>query len=57
MNPIDENFVQFCRGLTNKQLENVLADEWKAHKHRDYASAQKAAQERGWTVQDGKRTN
>jgi hypothetical protein len=57
MNPIDPNFVQFCRGLTDKQLENFLADEWRAHKHRDYASAQQAAVERGWTVQDGQRIN
>lgn len=55
MNPTDENFVQFCRGLTNKQLENVLMDEWKAHGHRDYGSAVAAATERGWTVKDGER--
>lgn len=54
---IDENFVQFCRGLTNKQLENVLLDEWKAHEHRDYPSAVAAATERGWSVKDGERLN
>jgi hypothetical protein len=57
MNPIDPNFVQFCRQATDDQLEAILLKEWQAFKHRDYASAQQAAEERGWSVQDGQRTN
>lgn len=55
MNQIDEDFVQFCRHATDSQLENILMDEWKAHEHRDYASAKEAAKERGWIVSNGKR--
>jgi hypothetical protein len=57
MNPIDLNFVQFCRQATDAQLEAILLKEWEAFEHRDYASAQQAAEERGWSVQDGQRIN
>lgn len=55
MNEIDEDVVQFCRQASDAQLESILEKEWKAHKHRDYASARLAAAERGWTVRNGKR--
>lgn len=55
MNPTDEDFVQYCRTLTDAQLENVLLKEWQAHDHRDYSSAVVAAGERGWFVKDGER--
>ena len=57
MNEIDEDFVGFCRQATDSQLENILQDEWNAYEHRDYASAEKAAEERGWTVNNGKRVS
>jgi hypothetical protein len=57
MNPIDPNFVQFCRQATDDQLEAILLKEWQAFEHRDYPSAQQAAEERGWSVQDGQRIN
>lgn len=55
MNPIDEDFVQYCRTLTDAQLEEVLRKEWAAFEHRDYPSAVVAAGERGWYVKDGER--
>jgi len=55
MNPIDESFVQYCRTLTDAQLETVLLQEWHAFEHRDYPSAVVAAGERGWYVKDGQR--
>lgn len=55
MNPIDNEFVAFCRQATDFQLENILKFEWDAFKHRDYKSAEKAAIERGWIVEKGKR--
>lgn len=55
MNPIDDNFVQYCRTLTDAQLETVLLQEWQAFDHRDYPSAAIAAGERGWNVKDGER--
>jgi hypothetical protein len=57
VNPIDQSFVQFCRNATDAQLETILQQEWAAFEHRDYASAEAAATERGWTVQDGQRIN
>jgi hypothetical protein len=57
MNPIDEDFVQYCRTLTDAQLESVLLKEWEAPEHRDYGSAVVAAAERGWYTVDGKRQN
>lgn len=55
MNPIDEDFVQYCRGLTDDQLEATLRKEWEAFEHRDYGSAVVAAAERGWYIKDGER--
>lgn len=55
MNKIDSDFVGFCRNATDQQLESILQKEWDAHGHRDYPSALKAAQERGWTVEKGRR--
>jgi hypothetical protein len=57
MNPTDEDFVQYCRTLTDDQLVEVLRKEWAAHGHRDYGSAVVAAGERGWYVKDGERQN
>lgn len=54
-NAIDNDFVAYCRQCTDKQLENVLKDEYAAYQHRDYPSAQLAAAERGWVVVDGER--
>lgn len=53
-NAIDPDVVEYCRGLTDKQLRNVLNDEYKAYQHRDYPSAQLAAAERGWRTDKGK---
>jgi hypothetical protein len=53
--PIDEDFVGFCRQATDSQLEAILIDEWKRFEHGDYASARLAAAERGWTVRNGER--
>lgn len=55
MNPLDEEFIAYCRTLTDAQLEYVLRKEWEANGHRDYASASVAAAERGWTVENGER--
>lgn len=55
MNPTDQDFVQYCRTLTDAQLVEVLRNEWQAHDHRDYGSAVVAAGERGWFVKDGER--
>lgn len=55
MNNLDESFIQYCRTLTDQQLESVLQKEWAAYEHRDYASARVAAAERGWVVEDGER--
>ena len=55
MNPIDEDFVNYCRHATDAQLEAILLKEWKAFEHRDYGSAVVAAGERGWFVKDGTR--
>ncbi len=52
-NPIDNDFVQYCRQATDTQLENILKFEWDSFEHRDYPSAEKAAEERGWTVDKG----
>lgn len=57
MNTLDESFIQYCRGLTDQQLESVLQKEWAAYEHRDYPSARVAASERGWVVENGKRVN
>lgn len=54
-NPIDKDFVQFCRQATDTQLENILKKEWYAYQHRDYDSAVRASMERGWVVEAGKR--
>lgn len=51
----DEDFIQFCRQATDRQLESILEKEFNAYKHRDYDSARIAAAERGWQVKDGKR--
>lgn len=55
MNQIDQDFVQYCRQATDAQLESILMKEWEAYEHRDYASAEKAAEDRGWTVSEGSR--
>lgn len=52
---MDESFIQYCRQMTDTQLENILMKEWKRYKHGDYDSARIAAAERGWTVEDGER--
>lgn len=52
---IDHDFVQFCRQATDKQLENILAFEYPRDSRGDYESAVKAATERGWAVDRGKR--
>lgn len=54
-NPIDKDFVNFCRQATDSQLENILADEYASFGHRDYDSAVRASMERGWVVEAGKR--
>lgn len=51
----DEDFVEFCRQCTDKQLENVLRDEYARYQHGDYISAKLAAAERGWRVFSGQR--
>jgi hypothetical protein len=54
-NEINDDFVEFCRNATDRQLENILKKEYEAWQHRDYPSARIAAAERGWRVQDGVR--
>lgn len=54
-NPIDEDFVQYCRQCTDSQLKEVLKKEFEAYQQRDYPSARIAAAERGWRVKDGER--
>lgn len=53
-NPIDEDFVQFCRQATDSQLAEILSKEYAAHHHRDYSSALIAAGERSWLVVGGR---
>jgi hypothetical protein len=55
MTTVDNDVVQYCRQCTDRQLEEVLRKEWAAHKHRDYPSAVKVSEERGWTVKNGER--
>ena len=52
---IDEDFILFCRQATDRQLENILRDEYARHRHGDYDSARVAAAERGWNVTNGER--
>ena len=52
----DEDVIEYCRGLTDAQLEFVLDKEWNRYQHGDYDAARIAAAERGWRVQNGKRT-
>lgn len=54
-NDIDEDFCDYCRTASDKQLEAILAKEFDAR--RDYNSARLVAAERGWTVTNGKRIN
>ena len=54
-NPVDEDFIQFSRQATDRQLENILEDEYKRYRHGDYVSARIAAAERDWHVADGRR--
>ena len=56
-NPVDRDFVAYCEGLSDRQLENVLQAEWQAHGHRDYPSAELAAAKRGWTCKKGERVS
>ena len=53
-NPIDEDFVQYCRQASDSQLRVILLKEWNADGHRDYGSARLAAAERGWRVAAGR---
>ena len=49
------SFRDYCRSLTDAQLEDVLQKEWDAQRDPDYMGAVIEAASRGWEVQDGKR--
>lgn len=51
----DENFLGFCRGATDRQLENILRKEYEARRMKDYQAAVIEAERRGWTVIRGER--
>ena len=53
MNPLDRDFIQYCRQASDDQLKEILIKEWNVHMHRDYPSALTAAIERGWHVECG----
>jgi hypothetical protein len=52
---MDITFVQFCRNASDSQLANILHMEWRRYKHGNYEDALYSANERGWTVHNGKR--
>ena len=54
-NQVNDDFVNYCKTLSDRQLENVLKKEYDAFEHRDYPSALSAAHQRGWTVINGVR--
>jgi hypothetical protein len=55
LEPVDQDFVDFCQLATNKQLEEILRKEFKAKRADDYAAACNVAAQRGWTVNKGER--
>ncbi len=50
-----DDFRGFCRGATDRQLENILRKEWEAKRLLDYHAAKAEAERRGWFVQSGER--
>lgn len=57
---VSKKFADFCRTLTDLQLENVLQDEYiasRTNKKRmaDYRAAKMEAERRGWVVKMGER--
>jgi hypothetical protein len=57
---VSEDFAGFCRGATDRQLENILKDEYTASRDNesrlpDYNAAKIEAERRGWVVQRGER--
>jgi hypothetical protein len=60
MTTFNEDFRDYCRTLTDAQLENVLWKEWEAGNRDedrllDYQAAKMEAQRRGWDVWRGER--
>lgn len=54
---MNNNFKRFCEQATDAQLENILKKEWarNATGKRDYLTAKKVAEGRGWVVRRGVR--
>jgi len=56
----DADFLGYCRTLTDRQLENVLRQEYEASRvsdarKPDYQAAKMEAEQRGWIVRRGER--